>query len=556
MSSINDLKENATNDESRVNITSRPQRHKVVLPANMEASDERINVDLTAEFPKEKVKPENIHESQAKDILVGEDSPFEKYKAKKLEEYKERMATLEQEEQLKEDEEELVSSDEAEVEFGTETLYDATKPQEVVEIGNVTVMEEDTSILTSVEHVDEASAEEDVEESVVVESEKDDSKTKVENKKEVVESPDIDLSVTKVDNLLEDLVEEEDESTNTVDQDEVLEHLQKLATERLKPVSRELNISSFTILKKPTANTKVLEQPVKAAKWVLPTQESIVLMKEFLGSELETLREFSEDGTSVTQLYRKYKTIYDHIASPKPATYEAWLKSTPYSDIDHYFFAVYIASFKDANYLPLDCRNKGCEKTFLTEDVPIMNMVKFETEKDKEKFVSLYQSESTPAGKGIYCSEIVPLSNNIAVGFKDASIYNLFELASLNDKDKEKYASILEFIPYIDSLYIIHMDRQELEPVGYKIYPDNANKTTKSKINTFHNVLKNLSVDEFTPIRSYIKSITNKSTGMSYIYPAIDCPYCGKPTTETNTTAEELVFLRYQLASLSSMPLK
>lgn len=561
MSSIDDLKQNQTNEEEvntvRVDIGggSTQKKHRVINPKNFNNSTEnmqdRIEVDLTQEFPPE--KPEEIHESMTKDILEGPNSPFGKYLKEREEEYKERMATWEQEKALDDEENDVDEESSEEAVLGTESMIDFDDSEDDVEEiseENVSIQKEDLSEF--VDKLDEENYDVDPEPVDVKEAKPE------KIKKEVIENPDIDLDVTNVETKVEeDIIDEEADSTNEVDQDEVLEHLKKLATERLKPVAKSLDLSSFTVLKKPTAKiNSIATEQVKAAKWVIPTQDSVVLMKEYLGSELEALREFSEDSSSVSQLYKKYKSIYDHIVSPKPATYEAWLKSTPFSDIDHYFFAVYIASFKGANYIPLDCKEKGCEQTFLTEDVPIMNMVKFESNEAKEKFVRLYESEQSFAGKGIYCSEIVPLSNNIAIGFKDASIYSLFEVASLSQKDKDKYSTILEFIPYIDALYIIHQENQTLEPVGYKIYPDNANKTLKSKISTFFNVLKKLSVDEFTPIRSFVRSITSRSEGIGYIYPSVDCPYCGKPTVEIPTSAEELVFTRYQLGALANTSLK
>ena len=350
-----------------------------------------------------------------------------------------------------------------------------------------------------------------------------------------------------------EIVEEDDQ--NVVDQNDILKNLQKLATEKLKP--KHTNLSSFTILKKPTANIKKIEsENTKVAKWVAPSQDSIIMMKEFLGSELENLREYSEDNSSYQQLYRKYKIIYDHIVSDKPATYEAWLKSTPFSDLDHYFFAAYIASFKDANYIPMDCKNKVCKKTFISDDVPFMNMVKFATDEAKEKFDKLMQTETNFVGKGIYVSEVVSLNDKIAVGFKDATVYNLFEIASLSNDDRTKYSAVIDIIPYIDAFYIIDHEKKTLEPIGYKIFPDNANKTVKSKIITFNKVLKTLSVDEFAPIKSFIRNITSKSEGISYVFPSVECPHCGKATEEQPITAEEAVFLRYQLSSLVNTSLK
>ena len=204
----------------------------------------------------------------------------------------------------------------------------------------------------------------------------------------------IDVDVETGDDTLATEIIEEDETEivkDNVDTDATLRHLQKLATEKLKPISKSLDISSFTILKKPVTSTKSIfeNQKARVAKWVLPNQKSIVLMKEFSGAELEKLREYSENNRSIDSLNRRYHMIYDHITSPKPATFEQWLKTTPYEDVDNYFFCIYIASFKGANYLPADCINPNCKETFLSDNIPIMDMVKFESKKGQADFAEL-----------------------------------------------------------------------------------------------------------------------------------------------------------------------
>lgn len=377
---------------------------------------------------------------------------------------------------------------------------------------------------------------------------------KIDYESEEVETPDINVEEQE-DNFVTDIEDEEDDSTTEVgdvDNDEVLKHLQKLATEKLKPVSKKLDISSFTVLKKPATNINPIFQAASARviKWVLPAQGSIVLMKEFSGAEIEKLREYSENSRSVDSLNRRFHMIYDHIASPKPATFEQWMKTTPYEDVDHYFFAVYIASFKGANYLPVDCVNNKCNEAFITEDINIMDMVKFENNEAKNKFVKLYQSEATPAGKGVYCTEIVPITNTVAIAFRQPSIYNLIEIASLDERSRNIYSHILDYIPYIDTMYAIDTEQQTLTPINYKVFPDNAQRTIRSKIKKYESIFSLMSVDEFGPIKAYVRAITEKTTGMSYVYPAVECPKCHTLTTEHPASAEQLVFTRYQLGSL------
>ena len=389
---------------------------------------------------------------------------------------------------------------------------------------------------------------------------------KEEIKKEPVkiENPDIDLEVTSVENtgtnsIIDDIdlsledVEEEVVPEPDNNDEEMLKKLQKLATERLKPVSKRLDISSFTVIKKPISNTKQFNvNPVKAAKWVLMNQEATIIMREFTGAELEKLREFSQDGNSPSSLTKRYRLIYDHIDSPKPASFETWIKTTPFSDEDNLFFAIYIASFKGANYLPRDCSDQtNCKETWLTDDINIMDMVKFETEEAKKKFTTLYQNEDSSTTKaGLYVSEMIPLSNNIAIAFREPSIYTRIELSTLDQEFREKYSSVIEYMPYIDSIYFINQEEGTLTPVGYKAFADNNVKTTKSRIQQFAKVLSTLSIDEFGTIRPYVNSVITRSSGMSYIYPECTCPKCGKVVEEAAASAEELLFTRYQLGAL------
>ena len=394
-----------------------------------------------------------------------------------------------------------------------------------------------------------------------------------EEKEETEESYDKDMDVVYENDLEVNEVEEEIEEDDSADEEEVtvsnedvpepepeetevLARLKELATEKIKPISKKLDISSFTVIKKPVTNTKQFNvKPIKQAKWVLMNQETTVFMKEFTGAELERLREFTQESTgrnpSLQSLIKRYRMIYDHIIGAKPASFEQWMKSTPLTDEDNYFFAIYIASFKGANYIPKDCTNDKCNEMWLTDDVPIMDMVKFENDAAKAKFTKIYKEEYTGTSKaGLYISEIIPISDSIAIAFKEPSLYTRTEFMTLETDFREKYAAILDFIPYIDSIYYIDQNEGTLTPVGYKSYADNTLKTTKSKIQQFAKVLNTLSIDEFSVIRPYMNAVAERTSGLTYIVPETTCPKCGTVVPEAATTAEELLFTRYQLGAL------
>lgn len=521
-------------------------RHQVVLPKNQQNEDSVAAENIRSEVPvidlgePEPVDP-NIHESVEKDILDvnNPNSIFRKYVDEKQQEAAEWLSEKEEERKILEsesyDENEDLNYDEDLNEDSNEPGFDREYEQqyETTPVNMETLEDEDLN-----------------EDPGTTSYEEDPDNTSYE---EGPEKSKQDVSVYETTEKLDITEEEPDEEVPVEDDEEVLKKLQKLATEKLKPVSKKLDISSFTVLKKPVSNVSSVfkESSVRVAKWPLPTQESIVLMKEFSGAELEKLREYSENTRSIDALSRRFNMIYSHIVSPKPSSFDTWLKTTPFDDVDSYFFAIYIACFKGSNYLPADCINNACKETFLSDDIDIMDMVEFSDNEAKKKFTNLYNSDvSAVSGKGIYCTEVVPMNDKIAISFRQPSIYNIFELVTIDDKTRRDYSTIIDYIPYIDTIYIIDMENQQLIPVGYKMFADSNQRTIKSKIQKYNKMLSNLTVDEFAIIKAYVKAIAEKDSGISYVYPAIECPKCHTMTEKTRTTAEELVFTRYQLGRL------
>lgn len=531
-------------------------KHQVVLPQSPAKRSVANITDIGDPEPLD----ENIHESPEKDLLDidNPNSMFRQYVENKDKEASEWIAEKEEERRVLDEETTFgITEDDYEEDFEDSdsdeeyTLGTGNENLDNRMVGSYkmsNIETEDLSGLLNPEDYEEE-YEEIVEEEIVEETVSDN----VEENAAVMFTEEdnfeaVDNSVIKDNNI----IEEDEEEVQDTESEDVLKHLQKLATEKLKPVSKQLNISSFTILKKPVANTTsmIKDSTSRVAKWVLPTQESVVLMKEFSGSELEKMREYSENSRSLDALNRRFNMIYSHIMSAKPASFDVWLKTTPFDDVDAYFFAIYVACFKGSNYLPADCINPSCKETFLSDDIDIMRMVEFDNDAAKKKFVDLYQSEANVAGKGIYCTEVVPLNNRIAVSFRQPSIYNVFEIASLDDKTRAEYSAIIDYIPYIDTVYAIDMQNQTLTPIGYKMFADNNQRTVRSKIQKYNSLFATLSVDEFALIKSYVKAIAEKDTGIHYVYPEIECPKCHNTTEKQRTTAEELVFTRYQLGTL------
>lgn len=589
------------------NATKKPKT--VIGPVSSQSqasnSSDRISFDLTS-MPK-KVDPsdESIHESPVTDILSGPDSPFAKYVANEV---REMNTYLDDYEDEKEAEGEIAFPDDPESGRPKDIMQNATLMEDETFDDDIEVEEEDNNMeinqrnnVTEPEKVQsvmdeepEISIEDDVNDGIRIseddiesysddfdfeeedeeepardesydeldiDTEPDDIEEEVKEESVADEPADITISADELEintsstpstyeyDLMMDEDEEETPSV-TKSTDDSLKELQRMATEKFKPISKKLDISSFTIARKPTSKSKAVQNKnIRIAKWVAPSQGTIILMREYLGSELESLRELSENANSMISLNRKYNSVYDHIASPKPSSYEAWAKCTPFSDIDHYFFAIYIANFKGVNYLPADCENKVCKTTYLTDDVPVLDMVKFDTEENKKKFMHIYKDEIQPSAVGLYVTEAVPISNQIAIAFKEPTLADIIDIVGLDQRFRDQHSTIIDYIPYMDKLYYIDIANQTLTPFEFKTY-DTPVKTAKSKVQTYDKILKSLDVDEFGLIKSYARAIAERNSGVSYIYPESECPKCHHTITEKAATAEELLFTRYQLGAL------
>ena len=340
-------------------------------------------------------------------------------------------------------------------------------------------------------------------------------------------------------------------NVETVDEDENMKQFQASISEKIKPVSKALNLSSFKVVNTPVSLSAALMETKKAAmSWALPNSNQYIAMSEFSGKEIEQLGDTSGTNRYET-MKNRYKLFYDHIVSPKPATLEQWLKSISFLDNDHLFFAVYGANFAGSNFIPYDCPK--CRNTFLSENIPLENMYKFKDDEVKAKFNKIRNSqESNPVG--LYVSEVVQISDKIAIGFRDPSIYNIvFETALLDENFTEKYRDIIAVVSYIDNIYLIQ--EGTLAPIGYKIDKNNTVKTIKARIITYAKILSKLAPDQYYIILSYLNAINSKNDDITYIKPEVTCNNCESVINEQIVTAESLVFTRAQLASLSATSL-
>ena len=406
---------------------------------------------------------------------------------------------------------------------------------------------------------------------------------------EVDSEPEVDTSVSANDIEFqeaesiknEEILVEDDTPANasttnntssTPEIDEATKYIIEQANKVLKPAAKKLDLSSYTVVKKPgNINRFFNQKPVSVAKWVLRRKKCCIHMKASQGSELEELRILMQEADVASDFIRMYRIIYDHIVSPKPSSFEAWCKSNYTVDLDDYFFCFFIANYKDSNYLPYDCPKafdaeknpNGCKPgTFLSENIPIMNMVKFGSDKDKEEFKKIYKSEVFDTNEeGLYVAERIPFSDTVAVDFTENTLYSYIEAQSVRNNEAflTKYSGTIALAPNISNIYVIDQATHQLYPVEYKIYENSNSNTYKSKIQKYDSVLKTLNADEFSTLISYVNTFNQEqknSLDIKYIRPEAICPNCGAKIEEQVVSAQSLVFYRYQLGQLVNISTK
>lgn len=364
--------------------------------------------------------------------------------------------------------------------------------------------------------------------------------------KEEVDNDDIIAEVPTDTNK-----EPEKKEDNPIEDKQNLEALRALIRERLAPVTKKLDISSYTIASRGITTENVFGNIYShVAKWVLPTTGIVVEMKEISGANVELIREHLRRNDDRGAL----EIIYNHIVSKKPDNFETWMRSIAYADYDHLFMALYIASFNGANYIPVNrCVNPNCKKPYVSENVSMSKVVYFRDKDAEKEFKKIYSSNRTES-KGLVVSEIIPISDRFAIGFTIPSLYSVIvEGRNYSTDLVNKYERTVGYLPYIDNIYYIDSQRHQLAPILYQIFDNDPSKTIESKVKRYDKVLNTLSIDQRSFIEAYISKIDSNVDMVGYQIPETTCPYCGtkNPAIRDNIAASRLVFTRSQLAALA-----
>lgn len=353
---------------------------------------------------------------------------------------------------------------------------------------------------------------------------------------------------------------EVDESTTSTDSDEdedkIIEEIKTQVKEKVAPARKSIDLSKFSISKKAVSAQKIMKMAVKShqtvADWVLYNAEKPLSVYGLSGSEILKLNPENTRRNRLNTFKDIYHIIYDHVIDANKPDFEGWLKTTNFVDLDHIYFALYMATFGNSNFVNVECPK--CKKIFI-KDFKIEDMIEYANDDVKEKVRKIVRHDTTSPKKGEYNVDIVQISNNYAFAIRTPSIWNvIIETASLSDKILEKYADLVDVIAYIDTIYVINEATSELIPIDYKIDPNDQAKTSARRVKAFYDVISSLSSEDYFYLRNTVSEYDKNKSDIKYIIPATRCPECSAEIpANKDITADALVFMRHQLAAIGNM---
>ena len=370
------------------------------------------------------------------------------------------------------------------------------------------------------------------------------------------ESQIVETTEETFDEFEENEKEENEDSDNEDEEnEEIMERFKKSVREKIKPVTKAFDISTYSVSKKTVPFSNAVQAQTnhfRSVKWALMSTGRPITMRSFKSTELDAMNAGSRTDSRYMNVKKQYQMIYNHIMDPKPKTVEEWAKVNSFLDLEHIWFSVYRACFEGSNYVPRDCVDtRECKEVFLSEDIPIMDMVKFKDKDAKKRFFNVLNKEPDETST-MYVSEIVPVSDDYAFALREPSIYNIvFETALLEEDFLEAHQDLVSVLAYVDSVYKMDHTNKVLVPIQSPYFQNNVTKTYKTRIKTFSKVLDTLTSDQYRYLLTLIDEVNKRGDDVKYIYPEMNCPKCGKTIPESDQTAQNMVFLRHQLVALA-----
>ena len=524
-----------------VEDTPKAPKKKTATPVNVAMNAEAVeSFDPSTLIPKKEKRDEGVDE------LFGD---LDKAIAREKEEITKRHQELY----------ETMYEEHQDIESGVyekEAYNPSSREEEVTKVS-----EDDHDFYADSEFEDEETAAEEPKRRVVFSAEDfakeekaDEAPKPITIKKTVEEVPSYDD-----EEIESDLKEDEPPKAKTKEEQEAemnqfIEDLKVAAKKSIKPSMRTVDLSTFTISDKGVKASKVIlekEKEQDVGDWVLYDSGHPISMSGLTGPELIKLDPDNSTRNRYNTIKDIYKIIYNHVVDSKKPSFESWMKQTKYTDLDHIYFALYMATFGGSNFISYQCPD--CKNVFI-KDVKFDDMINYKDDTVKAKVKEIL-SQSTDVGTVEYNVELVQASDEYAFGMKAPSLYNVvMETAGLPENILEKYADLIDTITYIDSVYMIDYTNNSLIPVNIPVVKDDPVKTTIKRIQTMYDILKKLNSDEYYRLRGYISKLSDTAADITYMIPEAKCPECDtKIEANKEVDASTLLFTRHHLGAFASM---
>ena len=343
--------------------------------------------------------------------------------------------------------------------------------------------------------------------------------------------------------------EDEDVTADNDDNDEPNEDMvamQNFVRSNIKPIANVVDLSSYKVSKRYATAGKALtvvnKQALHTAKWILPATGQSIIMSSFKGTEIDILANRRQGQTDLMRNEEILKLFYNHVESPKPATWKDWAKTVLYDDLSHLYFAVYIACFAKSNFVPFECEK---DKHQFMQPADIMSMVKYKNTEVEEYCKKLYNKD--PDSTAIM-AVLEQVSDDVAIAFRKPTLWNvLIEDMYLPDKVRSELSDIVAIFRHVEDMYIINRDTHEIETVDTKPDPTNITKTLKNRFKVYYDILKSLSSDQLNAITPIMSKLHDQIDGVRYQYPEVTCPKCGHIIKTELMQPIDILFTRHRL---------
>ena len=383
----------------------------------------------------------------------------------------------------------------------------------------------------------------------------------------------VDAEEAIADELLKELDEEISKDEEDLDDEETQKEFEEFTKNTSKVMNlapSRIDISGFKVDGSISATSVLTSltsgKAVDSSDWALSHSELPITMRKFTGIELKDLSNYASGRRNrQNTIMERYKLLYDHDMNPyKPDTVEGWAKTISAEDEDDLFFAVYDATFHNANHIPYTCTDEKCGHAWISQHIPTSEMYRFKDPEFEAEFMAIRDRGPEKGQRRKTTSKIVPVTDKIAVGVKDPDIYDRrFVYGLVGEEFYAKYRDTLDIFPFIENFYTIDIENQKLSKIATtpRSKAGDLTRNIKNRVIIYNRIISTLDTDQYNTLIAILgqRDENEEKKHVEYIIPAATCPKCGKLIPEKvlsqdsgNGTIETQLFTRRPLALMAS----